>query len=266
MAHIKKLLIIAGSDSGGGAGLQADIKTATAHKVFASTIVTSLTAQNTQGVFAIHNPDISFLEKQMEVVLEDIKFDAIKIGMLANKKISEIVYKYLYKKKNIINHIILDPVMVATSGDILLEKSAIKFLQDKMLPISSVITPNIDEAEIIAEMKIANLNDMKNAAQKIKKLGAKNVIIKGGHLKNNEKEIQNILLDENNLFYEVTNKKLLNQQFHGTGCTLSSAIACNLSHNLTIQDALKEANKYVYESMIDGFTVGKGSNVLNHFH
>ncbi len=261
---VKKILIIAGSDSGGGAGLQADIKTACAHKVFCSTIVTSLTAQNTQGVFAIHNPDINFLKKQLEVVLDDIKFDAVKIGMLSNLEIAQEVFRILKDNRNIKN-IVLDPVMVATSGDALLEDLAIDVLKKKLLPISILVTPNIDEANILSGMEILNLEDMKLAAKKIKELGVKNVLIKGGHLNISKDKIYSILLDDFSNYHLIYNNKISKIQFHGTGCSLASAICSNLAKGNSIKKSVKKANKYVFKTLKSSLKVGKGSLVLNHF-
>lgn len=261
---MKKILIIAGSDSGGGAGVQADIKTATKHKVFCSTIITSLTAQNTVGVKSIFNPDISFLEDQFQAVLEDINFDATKIGMLGNSNIIDIVAQFIKSQK--LKNIILDPVMVATSGDILLKKDSINDLKNKLVNKSFVITPNIDEAEILSEAKITNLSDMKKSAMIIKKFGARNVLIKGGHLLTKENnKIYNLLLDENDKFTIITNKKIEKLQFHGTGCTLSTAIACNIANNNSIISAVRKSNQYIAKAIKNSQQIGKGSRVLKHF-
>ena len=207
-----KILIIAGSDPSGGAGIQADIKTASAHKVYASAAITCLTAQNTQSVCAIFNPPIEFLKKQIEAVLDDIKFDAIKIGMLSNADIIECVADILKKKaKNI--PVILDTVMVATSGDLLLEANAIESLKSRLIKGSYLITPNIDEAEVLAKMKIKNLADMKKAALILKDLGAKNILIKGGHLNLKDQKIHNILLDEESNFHIISNNKINKKNF-----------------------------------------------------
>jgi len=260
---IKKILIIAGSDSCGGAGLQADIKTASAHKTYCAAVVTCLTAQNTAGVFAIHNAPIAFLRQQLEVVLEDIKFDAIKVGMLGRSDIIECVYDVLQKKaKNI--PLILDPVMVATSGDILLKQTAIKSLK-KLISKAAVVTPNIDEAEILAEMKNKNLDDMKIAAKKIKDLGCGAALLKGGHLNFPDKKIHSILLDENNKFHQISNAKIGKKNIHGTGCTLASALACNIAKKLPLKTAAQKANSYVFLAIKKSLKVGKGSLVLQHF-
>lgn len=260
---IKKILIIAGSDSGGGAGLQADIKAASAHKVYSSTVVTCLTAQNTKGVFAIHNAPISFLQKQLEAVLDDIKFDVIKIGMLGEFDIIDCIYDELQKKAKKIP-LILDPVMVATSGDILLKENAIKSLK-KLIAKAAVVTPNIDEAQILAQMKIKNLADMKIAAKKIKALGCGAVLLKGGHLNFSDKKIHSILLDEDNKFHQISNDKIGTKNIHGTGCTLASALACNIAKKLPLKIAAKKANSYVFLAIKKSLKIGKGSLVLQHF-
>jgi len=259
-----KILIIAGSDPSGGAGIQADIKTATAYKVYASAVITCLTAQNTQKVTAIYNPPIDFLRSQIETVLEDISFDIIKIGMLGNIEIIDCVADILQKKAKKIP-LILDPVMVATSGDLLLEKNAVQALKNKLLKNSFVVTPNIDEAEILSEIKITNLDDMRKAAQIIKKMGAKNVLIKGGHLSFVDGKIYSVLLDEESQFHLISNKKIKVKSLHGTGCTLASALSCNVAKGFKIIEAAKKANSYVYKAVKNNLKIGKGSNVLRHF-
>ncbi len=259
-----KILIIAGSDPSGGAGIQADIKTATAHKVYAAAAITCLTAQNTQKVFALHNSPIDFLRQQIEVVLDDISCDAIKIGMLGTVEIIECVADVLARKAKKIP-LILDTVMVATSGDLLLKKNAVAALKSKLIKGAYVVTPNIDEAEVLAEMKISNLNEMKLAATKIKALGAKNVFLKGGHLNFSDGKIHSILLDEKNKFHTISNKKFGTENIHGTGCALASALACNVAKKIELVAAAKKANAYIYKSITKSLKVGKGSKVLVHF-
>ncbi len=258
-----KILIIAGSDSCGGAGVQADIKTATALKTYCASAITCLTAQNSQKVYDISYPSIEFLGRQIEVVLDDIKIDAIKIGMLGNAKITQKVATILKQKAKKIP-IITDPVMVATSGDILLKETAIDVLKKQLIANSYLTTPNIFEAEILAEMKIKNLDDVKIAAKKIKKIGVKNVLIKGGHLDSGNK-IFNYLLKENNEEKIFTNKKLPFKNVHGTGCTLATAIACFLSQNLDLEIAIKKANLFVYKAIKKSQKIGLGSRILKHF-
>ncbi len=261
---IPKILIIAGSDPSGGAGIQADLKTAAAHKTYAAAAITCLTAQNTQKVFAIHNSPIPFLRQQLEVVLDDIKFDAVKIGMLGTAEIIDCVADVLARKAKKIP-LILDTVMVATSGDLLLEKKAVSALKIKLIAGAFLVTPNIDEAEILAEIKIKNLADMKHAATKIKALGAKNILIKGGHLNFPDKKIRSILLDEKNNFHLITNKRIGIKNIHGTGCTLACAIACNVAKKMNLVTAVRRANSYVVRAVVKNLKVGKGSLLLRHF-
>jgi hydroxymethylpyrimidine/phosphomethylpyrimidine kinase len=267
----KKILIIAGSDPSGGAGIQADIKTACAHRTYSAAVITCLTAQNTQKVSAIHHPPIGFLRAQLEAVLEDMEFDAIKIGMLGSAEIIDCLADILEKKAKTIP-LILDPVMVATSGDLLLERKAVESLKSRLLGLAEIVTPNIDEAEILAEMKIFNLADMKIAAKKIRALGAKNILIKGGHLEFLDGKIRSILLDETGKFHLISNKKIGEGKFHGTGCTLASALACNLAQKMAkemakemdLVKAVRKANRYVYRAIVKSLKVGQGSLVLRH--
>ncbi len=259
-----KILIIAGSDPSGGAGIQADIKTATAHKVYAAAAITCLTAQNTQRVFAVHESPIDFLRQQITAVLEDIKIDVIKIGMLGSVEIVDCVADILQKEAQEIP-VVLDTVMVATSGDLLLKENAVMALKSKLVNGAYVVTPNIDEAEILAEMKIANLSDMEIAAFKIKSLGAKNVLLKGGHLNFSDGKIHSILLDEEDQIHQISNNKVKTESLHGTGCTLAAALACNLAKGQDLVQAVRNANQYVYCSVLRNLEVGKGSRVLQHF-
>lgn len=263
-SNVAKILIIAGSDPSGGAGIQADIKTACVHKTYAAAAITCLTAQNTKKVFALHNSPIDFLRQQIEVALDDISFDAIKIGMLGNAEIIECVADVLFRKAKKIP-LILDTVMVATSGDLLLKKNAVEVLKSKLIKGAFVVTPNVDEAEVLAEMKITNLHEMKLAATKIKASGAKNVFLKGGHLNFSDGKIHNILLDEKNKFHVISNKKFGAENIHGTGCALASALACNVAKKMELVAAAKKANSYVYQEIVKSEKVGKGSRVLMHF-
>jgi hydroxymethylpyrimidine/phosphomethylpyrimidine kinase len=261
---IPKILIIAGSDSCGGAGIQADIKTATACKVYAATAITCLTAQTTKKIVATQEIPPEFLRQQIEAVLDDIKFDAIKIGMLQTKAIIHCVADILDRKtKNI--PLILDPVMVATSGDLLLEKNAFKALKSRLVKGAYIITPNIYEAQILAEIKITNIEEMKKAAFKIKSLGSKAVLVKGGHLDSFNHKIYSVLLDEKNQFHLIGNRKFGNENLHGTGCTLASALACNIAKKIDLPAAVRNANKYVYRSIVRSAKIGKGSLLLQHF-
>lgn len=257
-----KLLIIAGSDSCGGAGIQADIKAATSLKVYSAAAITCLTAQNTARVYDVFYPPADFLKKQIEVVLDDIKFDAIKIGMLGSLEVIETVANLLESKaKNI--PLITDPVMIATSGDQLLKTEAFKsFIASYLVKNAFLLTPNIHEAEVLANQQIANLAEMKAAAKIIKKLGCKNVLIKGGHLATEDGMIKSILLDESGKFHLISNRSHGEQNIHGTGCTLASAIASLIAKKLPLVAAVKKANRYVYRAISKSEKIGKGSLVL----
>ena len=258
-----KLLIIAGSDPSGGAGAQADIKTAQSHGVYASAIMTCLTAQNTKKVANINYPPISFLRSQLQTIFDDISFDAIKIGMLGTKEIIEEV-SYNLEKYNKGTPLILDPVITATSGDLLLKNNAVESLKVNLIPKSLLITPNIDEAKILSSIEIDNISDMKKSAHIIKDFGAKNVLIKGGHLNFRDEKIRSVLLDEQNNFHIITNKKIDLHNVHGTGCTLASAIACNISLKQDVLASVRAANQYVYRAIKGSLKVGSGSFVLRH--
>ena len=222
-----------------------------------------MTAQNTQKVFAIHNSPIDFLRQQIEVVLADIKFDAIKIGMLGNQEIIDCVADVINKKAKKIP-LILDPVMVATSGDLLLQENAVVALKTKLLKKSFIATPNIDEAQVLIGKKITTISDMKNAATLIKKMGAKSVLVKGGHLATKNK-ITSVLLDENDKFHLISNPRFGQKNIHGTGCTLATAIACNIAKKLDLVKAVRNANSYVYRSITKSLKIGQGSLILQHF-
>lgn len=261
MTKISKVLVIAGSDPSGGAGMQADLRVIALHDVYGAGVITCLTAQNTQKVYEIFDIPIEFLRKQIEVVLDDINFDVIKIGMLANLEVIECIADEL-DKRNCQIPIILDPVMVATSGDILLQKNAIESLKNKLLCKAFLTTPNINEAEILANMKIRNLNEMKDSAVKIKGLGVGAVLIKGGHLNFEDNKIHNLLLDQNNNFHIITNDKIAIENIHGTGCSLASAISANIAKKMDLLLACQLANQFIFNAVKNYQIVGKGSAVL----
>ncbi len=256
-----KVLIIAGSDSSGGAGIQADIKTVSLLGSYAMTAITAVTAQNTTGVKSIFEISPIEVSKQIEFTSRDIKPDAIKIGMLSNEKVIIAILKSLKKIK--IKKIVLDPVMVAKGGARLINKKAIKVLKEKLIKKVSLITPNIPEAEILANQKIDSKEDMINAGKKILKNGAKNVLIKGGHMKT--KFTYDILLKKNKIFI-FKNKKLKSKHTHGTGCTLSSAIATYYSCGKSLKKSCENAIKYVNHAIIDAPKFGKGYGPVNHLN
>ena len=256
-----KILIIAGSDSSGGAGIQADIKTVSSLGSYAMTAVTAITSQNTTGVQSIFAVSASEIEKQIEYTSKDIRPDAIKIGMLSNTKVINKVLKSLSKIK--VKKIILDPVMVAKGGAKLINKESIRVLRQKLIKKVSLITPNIPEAEILANQKIKSKEDMVSAGKKLLKLGAKNVLIKGGHLKS--KTTYDILFEKKKISI-FKNKKIKSKHTHGTGCTLSSAIATYYSCGKSLKRSCENAIKYVNQAISDAPKFGKGHGPINHLN
>ena len=256
-----KVLIIAGSDSSGGAGIQADIKTVTSLGSYAMTAITAVTTQNTTGVNSIVSIDPKEIFKQIVFTCKDIKPDAVKIGMLHSPSVIKAVILALKKIK--ISKIVLDPVMVAKGGTKLINNNAIHILKTKLIKNVFLITPNIPEAEVLTKIKIKNSKDMIRAANILLKLGAKNVLIKGGHLKS--KVMQDILISKKkiNIF---KNKKFLTKNTHGTGCTLSSAIATFLSCGKLLNKSCELGIKYVNEAIGSNLKIGKGHGPINHLN
>ena len=256
-----KVLIIAGSDSSGGAGIQADIKTVSALGCYAMTAITAVTVQNTTGVKSIIPIKPKEISNQIEFTAKDIKPNAIKIGMLHSTKVISAVIKSL--KKINIKKIVLDPVMVAKGGTKLINNEAIDEIKKKLMKKILLITPNIPEAELLTNTKINSLNDMIKAGQLLINLGAKNVLIKGGHLKSNE--INYILLNKK-IIKIFKNKKYKSKNTHGTGCTLSSAIATNLSCGKDLIKSCEQGIKYVNEAIKSNLNYGKGNGPINHLN
>jgi len=254
-----KVLIIAGSDSSGGAGIQADIKTVTALGSYAMTAITAVTVQNTTGVSSVISINPKEIGKQIKFTCKDIKPNGIKIGMLHSSKVILSVVSALNKVKA--SKIILDPVMVAKGGSRLINESAIKTLKDKLIKKVYLLTPNIPEAEILTKTKISSTDDMIYAARILMNLGAKNILIKGGHLKS--RIMQDILLSKNKISV-FKNKKINTKNTHGTGCTLSSAIATYYSCGKTLKKSCEMAIKYVNHSVGTGPRYGKGHGPINH--
>tara|TARA_X000000950_G_scaffold16740_1_gene18228 strand:+ start:1537 stop:2352 length:816 start_codon:yes stop_codon:yes gene_type:complete len=256
-----KVLIIAGSDSSGGAGIQADIKTVTSLGSYAMTAVTAVTAQNTTGVksiIAIRPKDIS---NQIEFSAKDIKPDAIKIGMLHSKEVILAVIKSLKKIK--VNKLVLDPVMIAKGGTKLINNTAIQYIKKKLMKKTLLITPNIPEAEILTKIKINSIKDMIKAGKILNSLGAKNVLIKGGHLKS--KKMSDILVNKK-MIKVFKSKKYKTKNTHGTGCTLSSSIATNLSCGKDLIKSCEQGIKYVNEAIKSKLNFGKGNGPINHLN
>jgi hydroxymethylpyrimidine/phosphomethylpyrimidine kinase len=254
-----KILVIAGSDSSGGAGIQADIKTVTALGSYAMTAITAVTTQNTTGVKSIVPIDPKEISSQIEFTSKDIRPDAIKIGMLHSTKVIKSVIHSLDLIK--INKIILDPVMIAKGGARLIDDKAIELLKNKLIKKVSLITPNIPEAEILTNTKIKTKEDMIFAASMLISLGAKNVFIKGGHL--DSKEVQDIFVNKKEIMI-IKNKKITTSNTHGTGCTLSSAIATFYACGKTLKKSCELGTKYVNNSIRSNLNYGKGHGPINH--
>ncbi len=255
---MNKALSIAGSDSGGGAGIQADIKTMTMNGVYAMTAITALTAQNTMGVTGILEVTPKFLAQQLEAVFEDIYPDAVKIGMVSSAELIEIIARSLkhYNAKNIV----VDPVMVATSKARLIQTEAVSTLTKKLLPLATVVTPNIPEAEILSGIHISRKEDMIKAAKEISNTYACAVLLKGGHSINDA----NDLLYTNGACRWFEGKRIENPNTHGTGCTLSSAIASNLAKGFDLETSVCRAKAYISEALGAMLDLGKGSGPMNH--
>jgi len=258
MSFIPKVLIIAGSDSGGGAGIQADIKSITYFKGYAMTAVTAITAQNTIGVQSIYPLPKQVVIEQINSVTSDLMPDIIKIGMLADEEIIDHI------SSNISNYkIILDPVMVATSGDVLVTDKVIDSIKDKLINKSFLITPNIFEAEILSEMKINNLEDQIESGIKLLKLGCKNVLIKGGH--GNSDNINDVLITSDGDEHIFKSDKIISTNTHGTGCSLASAIATNLGQGINIKESIKISIDYVQNGIKNAPDFGSGNGPIRHF-
>ena len=256
-----KILIIAGSDSSGGAGIQADIKTITSLGSYAMTAVTAITAQNTTGVKSISSINSKEIEKQIIFTCKDIKPDAIKIGMLHSTSVIKSVISSINKIK--VRKIILDPVMVAKAGTKLINNKAIQILKNKLIKKVILITPNIPEAEILTKTKIKSVEDMIYVAKILLNLGARNVLLKGGHL--NTKIVQDVFVNKNEIKI-FKNKKITTKNTHGTGCTLSSAIATFYSCGKTLKKSCELGIKYVNNSIKSKINYGKGHGPINHLN
>jgi hydroxymethylpyrimidine/phosphomethylpyrimidine kinase len=256
---VRKALTIAGSDSGGGAGIQADLKTFSAFQVFGMSVLTALTAQNSLGVHGVVNLDPSFVARQIDVVLDDFGADSVKIGMLSTAPIVRAVAERLRAHRQ--NRIVLDPVMIAKSGDPLLQSDARHALMTEMLPLADVVTPNLHEAAVLAEMPVSDEAEMEEAARRIAARGPRHVLVKGGHLKDSATD----LLWDGRTITRFAAPRIESASTHGTGCTLSAAIAAGLARGRALTDAVREAKAYVTAAIREGFQVGHGVGALRHF-
>ncbi len=257
---MRTVLSIAGSDCSGGAGIQADLKTFAAHKVYGMSVITALTAQNTTGVFDIANTPIQNITAQLDAVFTDIFPDAVKLGMLSSAKIIEAVADRLahYKPRGVV----LDPVMVSTSGHSLLSRDAVEVLGEKLFPLSDIITPNIPEAELLCGFEISSNEDMRRAAAQLAERYSVNVLLKGGHLSGRCDDL--LLCGDTETWLEGSH--IDNPNTHGTGCTLSSALAANLALGQNIPDAAKNAKRYVAGAIAANLDLGRGKGPLNHMY
>ena len=255
---MKTALSIAGSDCSGGAGIQADLKTMTMNGVYAMSVITALTAQNTTGVRSIQESTPDFLKDQLDAVFQDIFPDAVKIGMVASSELIRVIADRLkfYQVRNVV----VDPVMVATSGSALMEDNAVQTLIEELLPLSTLVTPNIPEAQVLSGLTIASKEDMIKVAKKIGDSCGCSVLLKGGHSIN---DANDLLYADGQLTW-FTGKRIDNPNTHGTGCTLSSAIAANLAKGYTLPDAVQKAKDYISGALAAMLDLGNGSGPLDH--
>ena len=267
---IPRAMTIAGSDSGGGAGIQADLKTFAAFGVFGTSAITAITAQNTLGVTAVQEIDLPIIEAQIDAVMSDIGTDAVKVGMLASAEIVDLVALKL--REYGLTKVVVDPVMVATSGDRLLQESAVESLRSLLIPLATVVTPNLDEVRALTGRRVESLDDMKEAARQFHELGAQNVLVKGGHFAeevagdlegNPERRMLDVLYDGDS-FTVFSDEMVETTSTHGTGCTLSSAIAAGLAHGRPVPEPIGDAKAYLTDALRHAFPLGAGHGPVNH--
>jgi hydroxymethylpyrimidine/phosphomethylpyrimidine kinase len=258
------VLTIAGSDSGGGAGIQADVKAISATGSYACSVLTALTAQNTQGVSGIFPVDPAFIEQQLDAVFSDLNVIAVKVGMLADSAVIHAVAKKLNQYQPA--HLVVDPVMVATSGDLLLEHSAIDTLKSELIPLADVITPNLPEAAALLDSKVpGNQAEMSAMVDGLRQLGAKSVLLKGGHLEHDADSTDLLILADN--IVTLSSMRVATNNTHGTGCTLSSATASYLAQGESLTDAVQHAKRYITVALqhADKLKIGQGHGPVHHF-
>ncbi len=255
---VARVLTIAGSDSGGGAGIQADLKTITALGGFGMSVITALTAQNTLGVHGIHEVPTDFIEKQFDAVATDIGVDAAKTGMLSSSEIMLVVAEKIEQYG--IEMLVVDPVMVAKGGAMLIRQEAKRTLIDGLLPLAFVITPNIPEAEELTGMRIITVGDMQKAAEAIHRMGAKNVFLKGGHMSGDALDV----LYDGTDFHQFVSERIDTKNTHGTGCTISAAIATGLAQGMDVYEAVGRAKEYITAAIRASFSIGSGHGPTNH--
>jgi hydroxymethylpyrimidine/phosphomethylpyrimidine kinase len=260
MERVRTALTIAGSDSGGGAGIQADLKTFSALGVFGMTALTAITAQNTLGVTAVFELPPEIVAAQIDAVVTDIGVDAAKTGMIANAEIIRVVAAKV--REHGISTLVVDPVMVATSGDRLLREEAVEALRTELLPLATVATPNLPEAGVLIGRDVSTLDEMRDAARAIVDLGVGSVLVKGGHLAGDAVDI----FYDGDRFVELTARRIETTSTHGTGCTLASAIAALLAKGEPLEDAISHAKAYVTAAIERAYPIGHGHGPVHHFH
>ena len=256
------VLTIAGSDSGAGAGIQADLKTISALGCYATVAITALTAQNTRAVTAIRDVEPEFISQQIETVASDIPINAVKTGMLSSSEIVLTVRDAL-QRHNMTN-LVVDPVMVATTGAKLLNDNATRTIKEALIPLALVLTPNIYEAELLTGLSIDGVEQMEQAARELHQLGARNVVVKGGHLTGTDKCVD--VLYDGEQFYRYERPYIKTTSTHGTGCSFASAVACGIARDLSVQDSIELAKEYVHGALQNAFPLGGGNGPINHFH
>lgn len=257
-----KALTIAGSDCGGGAGIQADLKTFQELGAYGMSAITAVTAQNTLGVHGIYPVELAGIQAQLEAIGDDLEPDALKTGMLYNAEIIELVADLI--KHFSWRNLVIDPVMTAKGGSILLQQKALRSLIDKLLPLSTVMTPNIPEAEIITNMSIRTLSEREEAARRIKQMGTRFVIIKGGHVPEEEQRIVDLVYDGQQFSY-LESDRIPTRHTHGTGCTYSAALTAELAHGKTVPEAIHTAKNFIHSAIENGLGIGGGHGPTNHF-
>jgi hydroxymethylpyrimidine/phosphomethylpyrimidine kinase len=260
MDRVRTVLTIAGSDSGGGAGIQADLKTFSALGVFGTSAITAITAQNTLGVTAVHEVPPAIVAAQIDAVVTDIGADAVKTGMIANSEIIRVVAAKI--REHGLSTLVVDPVMIATSGDRLLAEEAVEALRSELVPLASVVTPNLPEAGVLVGREVASLAEMHEAARTIVGMGARSVVVKGGHLNGDAIDI----FYDGDRFVELPGRRIETTSTHGTGCTLASAIAALLARGEPLEAAVAKAKAYVTTAIERAYPIGHGHGPVHHFH
>ena len=260
MPRVPTVLTIAGSDSGGGAGIQADLKTFSALGVFGMSVLTAITAQNTVAVTAVHEVPTDVVAAQIDAVISDIGADVVKTGMLASSDLIRVVAAKVREYR--LERFIVDPVMVAKSGDHLLREEAVAALRDELLPLALVVTPNLPEAEVLVGRPIRTLDEMREAGREIVQLGARAALVKGGHLDGDPVDI----LCAGDRVVELPARRVHTRNTHGTGCTYASAIAAHLARGESVEDAVSQAKVYLTAAIERAYSVGHGHGPVHHFH